>query len=169
MQHEELKMKKTSLFLAIVLLFAILTGCNNKDDFVEVAAITYTIDGEKVTEESKAYLALGEAEEITYEGYYSGTLSTYRLDDKPRSIILTHDQKTVDNIQGLNDDHKGEYVYYYTKVGNEYKYYKAELLGLYYQYVHVKIVDDDTIVIISGKGKTTYNVSSYRITEFSKK
>ena len=162
-------MKKLSLILVIALLFATLTGCKSKDDFVEVAAITYTIDGENVTEKSYAYLALGEAEEITYEGYYSGTLSTYRLDDKPRSIILTHDQKTVDNIQGLNDEHKGEYVYYYTKVGYEYKYYKAELLGLYYRYVYVKIVDDDTIIIISGNGKTTYNVSSYSITEFSEK
>ena len=100
--------------------------------------------------------------------YYSGTLSTYRLDDKPRSIYLSRDQKEVDNIQGLNDSHKGEYVYYYEQIGRqEYRYYRAKLLGLYYSYVYVKVVDDDTIVVDSSKGKTTYTVSSYSITEFN--
>jgi len=162
-------MKKISLVLIVVLLILTLTGCGDKDDFIEVASITYTIDGEKVTEHSKAYLALGEAEEITYEGYYSGTLSTYRLDDKPRSVKLTHDQKVVDNILGLNDSNIDEYVYYYVKSGNQYKYYKAKLIGLYHQYIHVKVVDDDTIEIISGNGKTTYNVSSFSITHFDQK
>lgn len=161
-------MKKLSLLLIAVLLFGTLVGCSKKDEFVKVAAITYTFEGEKITEQSKAYLGLGEEEEITYEMYYSGTLSTYRLDDKPRSVILSRDQKEVDNIQGLNDSHKGEYVYYYVQTGRQqYRYYRAKLSGLYYSYVYVKVVDDDTIIINSSKGKTTYNVSSYSITNFA--
>ena len=163
------KMKKLSaLLLLVIILIGTLMGCNQKDEFVKVASITYTFEGKSITEKSKAYLGLGEAEEITYEGYYSGTLSTYRLDDKPRSVYLSRDQKEVDNIQGLNDSHKGEYVYYYKQTGvREYRYYRAKLVGLYHSYVYVKVVDDDTIVISSSKGKTTYTVSSYSITEFS--
>ena len=111
-------MKKLSaLLLLVIILIGTLMGCNQKDEFVKVASITYTFEGKSITEKSKAYLGLGEAEEITYEGYYSGTLSTYRLDDKPRSVYLSRDQKEVDNIQGLNDSHKGEYVYYYEHCG----------------------------------------------------
>ena len=161
-------MKKLSLLLLVILLIGSLAGCSRNDDFVKVASITYTFEGEKITEKSHAYLGLGEEEEITYEMYYSGTLSTYRLDDKPRFIYLSRDQKEVDNIQGLNDSHKGEYVYYYKQTGvREYRYYRAKLVGLYHSYVYVKVVDDDTIVISSSKGKTTYTVSSYSITEFS--
>lgn len=161
-------MKKLSaLLLLVIILIGTLTGCSQKDEFVKVASITYTFEGKSITEKSKAYLGLGEAEEITDEEYYFGTLSTYRLDDKPRSVYLSRDQKEIDDIQGLNDSHKGEYVYYYVQTGRQYKYYKAELLGLYYSYVYVKVVDDDTIVIDSSKGKTTYTVSSYSITEFN--
>ena len=161
-------MKKLSLLLLVILLIGTLAGCSRNDDFVKVASITYTFEGEKITEKSYAYLGLGEEEKITYEMYYSGTLSTYRLDDKPRSIYLSRDQKEVDNIQGLNDSHKGEYIYYYKQTGiQEYQYYRAKLVGLYHSYVYVKVVDDDTIIISSSKGKTTYTVSSYSITEFS--
>lgn len=162
-------MRKLSLFLAIIMLVGtLLVSCAEKEEFVKVAYVTYTVDGKKVTEQSKAYIGIGEREEITYEQYYDGTLSKYRMDDKSLSIILSPDQKEVDEIQGLNDSDKGEYLYFFESVGfHEYIYYRAKISGLYYSYISVNEVDDDTIIISNSSGQTTYNVSSYSIKEFN--
>ena len=64
-------MKKIITF---ILLFALtlstFVGCKNDDGFEDVVSVTYTVDGQKKTEKSTAYMSLGVAnvEYISEEG-----------------------------------------------------------------------------------------------------
>lgn len=173
-------------FFAILILFAllcgVLTSCNDKNDgFTEVASITYTVDGKSKTENSTAVIYLGQMEHIT-EDEYNRSDSKYQVSSIAGGLStkLTASTKTVSSVWGINNSDKGKYVYYWyvawgdmgwMKVrGKDYElgFAKCEITSeIRYNYIKVKVVDDDTIIIKNSKGETTYNVSSYSITHFN--
>ena len=176
-----MKTKILVVFLFVSLILSHFTSCNSKEsEFKEVASITYTVDGKEKTETSSAYMSVGLAERASEEEYNNAD-PKYQVTQAYIKTPLTQSTKTVSSVLGFDNSDKGKYLYVRELAwgsicfgrnnvrGKDYDYafYKHEIKSeIYYHYIWVNIVDDDTIVIINSNGKTTYNVSSYRITNF---
>ena len=79
-------MKKIITF---ILLFALtlstFVGCKNDDGFEDVVSVTYTVDGQRKTEKSTAYMSLGVAniEYISEEEYEAEDILEDEDDESP--------------------------------------------------------------------------------------
>lgn len=173
--------KIIAILLLITMFLSMLVGCgSSKDDgFKDVASITYTVDGKKKTEKSVARMYVGKAEPISEDEYLLAN-PKYQVTSVGISQTLTASSKTVASVCGFDDSDKGNFIYYkYVAWGSmgfgrvrgkdfDYGFSKYEIKsGIFYSYVRVKVVDDDTIIIKNSSGETTYNVSSYSITYFN--
>ena len=160
--------KIIAVVLLMVLLISNLVSCGDKNDgFEEVASVTYTVDGTKKTENSVARMSLGPAEYVS-ENEYNRAKSRYKIFSVEISTNLTASSKTVSSIGSINNSDKGKYVYYRYVDWGSVEFLKYEITSeIYYDYIKVKVVDDDTIIIKNSSGTTTYNVSSYSITYFN--
>lgn len=167
------------ILLSVFLGTLVSCGGDNDDGFKEVASVTYTVDGTKKTENSIARMSLGNAEPIS-EDEYTRANSKYQVNSLGISKTLTASSKTVSSIGGFDNSDKGKYIYYrYIAWGSmgfgrvrgkdfEFGFAKYEITSeIFYSYIKVKVVDDDTIIIKNSRGETTYNVSSYSITYFN--
>lgn len=159
--------------IAFILLFTLtlstFVGCKNDDGFKDVVSVTYTVDGQKKTEKSTAYMSLGVPDvEYISEEEYEAADSKYRVSSVGISTALSSSSKTVSSISKFTNSDKGKYVYYrYVVAGGGVAFAKYEITSeIQYNYIQVKVVDDDTIIIRNAKGETTYNVSTYSITYF---
>ena len=170
--------------VAIVVLLSVflstLVCCSGDNDngFKEVASVTYTVDGTKKTENSIARMSLGNAE-YSSEDEYTNANSKYQVTSVGISRALTSSSKTVSSIGGFDNSDNGKYIYYrYIAWGSmgwgsvrgkdfDFGFQKYKIISeISYNYIKVKVVDDDTIIIKNSRGETTYNVSSYSITYF---
>ena len=157
------------LFVLLLSLINIFSSCQNAG-FKDVVSVTYTVDGKTKTQSSTAYMTLGFAKNISKEEYESAD-SKYKVDFVSASLVetLTPYSKTVTSVDGFTNSDKGKYLYHrgVRFDTNKYTYNKYEITSnIHYNYIQVKVVDDDTIIIRDSNGDTTYNVSSYRITYF---
>ena len=174
-------MKKIITFILLfTLTLSTFVGCKNDDGFKDVVSVTYTVDGQKKTEKSTAYMSLGVPNvEYISEEEYEAADSKYQVSSVGISTSLAPSSKTVSSISGFTNSDKGKYIYYryvawgYMGFGRvrgrdfDFGFAKYEITSeIQYNYIQVKVVDDDTIIIRNAKGETTYNVSTYSITYF---
>ncbi len=159
-------------FLAIILLttlsISILSSCKGckKNDFVEVYSVTFTVDGKKTSKYSSASMDLSLVGFVS-KSEYDAVEEKYKISSPNLTESLSPYVKTVSSVCGLNNSDKGKYVYhsYYNMGSVVYAVYLITS-GINHDYVSVKVIDDDTIIIRSYGSETTYNVSSYSITYF---
>ena len=172
-------MKRIIVFLlSLLVLLSNFVGCKN-DSFVDVASVTYTVEGKKTTESSYAYMSLGSRTVISEEEYMNAD-SKFKFDSLVNlTQKLMPSYKTVSSILGLDNSDKNKYIYEkFIAWGSpglgqvrgedwDYGFVKQQICSeISYNYIKVKVVDDDTIVVKNSSGETTYNVSSYSITYF---
>ena len=103
--------------IAFILLFTLtlstFVGCKNDDGFKDVVSVTYTVDGQKKTEKSTAYMSLGVPNvEYISEEEYEAADSKYRVSSVGISTALSSSSKTVSSISKFTNSDKGKYVYY---------------------------------------------------------
>lgn len=171
--------KSLSLILFFSFVIINLSSCKHIG-YKDVVSVTYTVNGKTKTERSSANMLLGARETIS-ESEYANADFKYQFEYIEPTIgdLLTPSAKTVTSIDGFTNSDKGKFVYYkYVAWGNkgpgciigrdfDYGFSKYEIISdICYNYIKVKVVDDDTIIIRNSKGETTYNVSSYSITYF---
>ena len=148
------------------------TGCSN--NFEKVHSVTYTMDGKTYTVTSTYGISISGSGEDCSESEFNSSKHKFNSSDMPKFVgyELNKNSETIDSFGTLNDSDKGDCFVIKNTYNNppvtqtNYKKYTFE--GFSYSYVYVKIVDDDTIVIKQNGNETTYNVSSYSITRFSK-
>ena len=159
--------KCVSLIVIMVLVLNLFIACGNKDDgFKTVVSVTYTIDGNKKTENSTAGMELGIAEPSS-ENEYNRAESKYQVYPRIRQN-LQPSSKTVSSIGLFDNSDKGKFIYYWYFNFNVPVYVKYQIKSdIIYNYIQVKVIDDDTIIIKNSNGETTYNVSSYSIIYFN--
>ena len=160
------------LLVAICSALILLTGCSN--EFEKVHSVTYTMDGKTYTVTSTYGISISGSSEACSESEYNSAEHKFNSSDMPKFVgyELNKNSETIAAFGTLKDSDKGDSFVIKNTYNNPpvtqttYKKYTFE--GFSYSYVYVKIVDDDTIVIKQNGNETTYNVSSYSITKFSK-
>lgn len=173
---------KCKKYIAFIILFCIvalvLIGCEKEKDFIDVSSVTFTSAGETKTLYSTWYIQTG--------SYKTATESEYR-NSKFKTSVLAPSDVTINTIAfyttdlfsgniynikekpykpyNISTDDIGEYLYIYAHDLGAYteSYYKVEIIGVGAIYRQVKIVNDSTIVIKTGKLETTYTVTSYSL------
>ena len=151
-------------------LFAL--GCK-KDSYKLVWSVSYTLDGKAYTEKSTYGVAIQgnlNGVDCSETEYLS---AEHRFENGPfksTGYELPKDSATIQSHGSLTEEDIGEYFYvktsYYNPPVSQVWYKQYQFAGFGYDYVYVKVVDDDTIIIKKNGEKTTYNVSSYSLTLF---
>lgn len=175
------KLKKAIyLFFSVffVLIAALSFSACNNDGFEIVQSITYTVEGETITETSRAYLSPGDAFHYpSDESDYYSVDENYRFDDMvPRYLELDTNEKTISNFDGLTEKDIGQTIgcmrYDYSDRPPTPIYYTFIFNGWSYSYLRVKVIDHTIIVIRDGYSvggnpiDRTYSVTSYQIRYF---
>lgn len=160
------------LLIAVCAAVLLCTGCSN--DFEKVHSVTYTMDGKTYTVTSTYGISISGTGEDCSESDYTSAEHKFNSYDMPKfaGYELDKNSETITSFGTLKDSDKGDIFVVKNTYNNPpvsqttYKKYTFE--GFAYSYVYVKVVDDDTIIIKQNGNETTYNVSSYSITKFSK-
>lgn len=160
------------LLITVCLAVLLCTGCSN--DFEKVHSVTYTMDGKTYTVTSTYGISISGTGEDCSESDYNSAEHKFNSYDIPKFVgyELDKNSETIASFGTLKDGDKGDVFVVKHTYNNPpvtqttYKKYSFE--GFTYSYVYVKVVDDDTIIIKQNGNETTYNVSSYSITKFSK-
>ena len=178
-----LRFRKFTCHLFCVL-FALISAfsfasCKN-DGFEVVQSITYTVEGETITETSQANLRPGDAYLTPSDkDTYNSVNENYRFDQLiPLHLELDTNEKTISNYAGLSESDIGETIgcikYEYDDHLPTAVYYVFTFDGWGYSYLRVKVINHTIIVIGDGysAGGTpldrTYTVTSYQIRYFDK-
>ena len=132
------------------------------------------MDGKTYTVTSTYGISISGTGEDCSESDYNSAEHKFNSYDIPKFVgyELDKNSETIASFGTLKDGDKGDVFVVKHTYNNPpvtqttYKKYSFE--GFTYSYVYVKVVDDDTIIIKQNGNETTYNVSSYSITKFSK-
>lgn len=163
-----------SFLLLISVCSAVLlcTGCSK--DFEKVYSVTYTMDGKTYTVTSTYGISISGTGEDCTESEYNSAEHKFNSYDMSKFVgyKLDENSETTASFGTLKESDVGDYFVikhtYNNPPVNQTTYKKYQFAGFSYSYVYVKVVDDDTIIIKQNGNETTYNVSSYSITKFSK-
>ncbi len=145
--------------LVIILTNILLVGCKEKGDGFElVKSISFVSSGEsKVIHSTASYIFDGE-EESNYDEWRKNEDYWLHTDNPFDSFPL--------NVKILGEKKKDTYYYYTRRLGNYVCYLKVKIKGYKYNYLYVKVIDNETIEIKKDDKITIYKVTSYSITYF---
>ena len=160
------------LFVILIFVFNCIACSNNeeKDEFILVQSITYTVNGETRTRESRFGL-VGNSEEITREEYLKSPESQRISSNPDLYTILPSDYKMPRAHEGkIAETDTSDLTKYFIVYNFGYRYYKGVYDKKSYLYIYVKLIDKDMIVIkysFAGKDKEeTLLVTSLKISHF---
>lgn len=156
-------MKKIGIvFVSIVILLTsvLLVGCKEKGDGFElVKSISFVSNGEsKVIHSTASYILDGGETESNYDEWRKNEDYWLHTDNPYYSFPL--------NVKILADKKKDTYYYYTRRLGDYVYYLKVKIKGYEYNYLYVKVIDNETIEIKKDDKITLYKVTSYSITHF---
>ena len=155
-------------YICIICAFSFIS-CKTDDEFAFIYSITFTSAGETKRLDSTVH-RVDIYEKIEKSEYMNAPSTQYylspdRLPPQHKSgLIKLKELPKNGTTYEVKKNNWNETEYQYWSYGTS--YYKSTGEEVTYEYIYLKVIDNETIIIKASNGETTYKVTSYRARYF---